>query len=331
MKKIFIIDCYATVEHKLQILRNCIKSVKRLNIDILLVAHCTIPEDIVKSVNYYIYDSDNTFNEMNFYMDHWCVNNFCKFNFFYYPDGSRTSHEWPIIKSIRNGLQFAKMLGYDSFVFTEYDLIFSERDCSKLMQMYEDIEKNDIDYIVFEQNSGAIETILFSGKISPMIEKINSYFPNNLTDYNKRFTYRWPYSLEVFFKEMLNEYPSNGEIKKENMYEFFDRENKNLFRFDSVSAGVAYEKLSNTYHLYVSNTDVVTYDINVIENDKIVKSLKLNSNTIPIVKLPDSSDKKFVVNFFTNEGKLYTSIDVPYTEISREKSRRCAILTFFNA
>jgi len=61
-KKIMIVDVYATTEDKLNLLRKCIASVKNLGYPIMIVSHCTLPEDIVKSVEYHLFDADNQFN-----------------------------------------------------------------------------------------------------------------------------------------------------------------------------------------------------------------------------------------------------------------------------
>jgi hypothetical protein len=58
-KDIIIIGAYPNRSHKMEMLRECIKRVKPLGYDIMVVSHYPIPEDIQREVDYVIYDKEN--------------------------------------------------------------------------------------------------------------------------------------------------------------------------------------------------------------------------------------------------------------------------------
>ena len=121
MKKIIIIDAYIANKEKENILRECISSFRKLNIDILLVSHSIIKQELIKLVDYYIYDKNNQFNNNNGYV--WRVFNDVEIRLYL-----NKSHEYSIIRAMRGALQYAKAMGYDYFYFTEFDNIIADVD-----------------------------------------------------------------------------------------------------------------------------------------------------------------------------------------------------------
>ena len=115
--------------------------------DILIVSHCTLPVDVIESVEYYLYDADNTFNQINFYTSYTYSNANFEIVTRTSVEDNIKSHEFPIIKSIRNALSFVKHLGYTSFVFSEYDCIFTDADINKIQQLHFKTFNKDKKYI----------------------------------------------------------------------------------------------------------------------------------------------------------------------------------------
>ena len=326
LKQIFIIDCYADNNEKFDVLRKNIQSINPLQIDILLVTHCIIPEDIISMVKYYVYDADNTFNEINFNTFY----NVSGVNFDLQtkttPDMGIKSHEFPIVKSIRNALSFAKSAGYESFMFSEYDNIFTKNDLSKIQKLYFNIFKYNKAFIMLKQNEDAVETIFFSGIVNDMLDMVNKYFPKTVEQYNLDFTYRWPYSLEIFFKEMALTNIQSGQIIDKTFTQFFEAEEKNIFRVGAVSTGILPDTNTNKYYLYVSNKDNVEYTILIKENDIVINTFNIINNTIPVFEVTQNS--KFNVEFLTQDGQLYKTFDVDYDTTKNEMYNKCGNVNF---
>jgi autotransporter strand-loop-strand O-heptosyltransferase len=69
---IFVIDTYPNTEEKLQFLKDSIERTKKVGKPIALVTHYPLPEDVLKSVDYVIYDKNNPLSE-NYSLTYWAV------------------------------------------------------------------------------------------------------------------------------------------------------------------------------------------------------------------------------------------------------------------
>jgi len=65
-KNCVVIDCYIDNNEKLDILKNNIYILKKLKLDVILVSHSILPKSIIELVEFYIYDRDNTYNDISF-------------------------------------------------------------------------------------------------------------------------------------------------------------------------------------------------------------------------------------------------------------------------
>ena len=59
MKKLYCITSHCNTKEKIESLKRTIKQLNDLNRDILLISHIPLSEDIIESVNYFIYDRSN--------------------------------------------------------------------------------------------------------------------------------------------------------------------------------------------------------------------------------------------------------------------------------
>jgi hypothetical protein len=321
IKQLFIIDCYADTKQKFEILKKTIESTQKIKIDILLVTHCIVPEDIISMVKYHIYDKDNTFNEVNFHtiysskcpafdMEVWTA-----------PDMNIKSHEFPIIKAVRNALGFAKIMGYDSFLFTEYDSVFTEADVAKFHKFLFTLYKYDKKFIVLQQSPTAVDTIFFAGKVNDVYEMWDQYFPKTIEEYNQKFTYRWPYSLEVFFKEAIDVQANFGVYVQKPFTTYFDVENKNISRVGPLTAGILPDLNNDKYYLYVSNKDNISYNVKILDNGVITKEFSIFNYTFPVMEMkPDST---LTVEFYMTDATLYKSITLTHDSSLKDWYKRC--------
>lgn len=204
MKTAVIIDAFLTSQDKEELLVSCINSVRNLGNDVILVSHCTIPEYILDMVDYHIYDKDNTFNDNHVYSYKRRDDVEVRINI-------KKSHEFPIIRSMRSSISFAKAMGYEFLYFTEFDHIYSESDITKIKSLEHQMVSENKDYIIFQPIDAIFgdirgvyyETCFFGVKVDKFLDIFNSYFPTDIEDYNERFSKRFPNCLEYFFYEMM--------------------------------------------------------------------------------------------------------------------------------
>lgn len=279
MKTIFIIDTYADNIQKEEILKKCIESIKPLGYDILITTHKQVSDKISNLVDYVLFDKDNRLNEINFYTGY--IQYFPHLNFdielYTTPDMGVKSHEFPIIKSIRNALSFANGVGYTQFIFSEFDSIFSKTDLNKITNMVAEMKYKK--FSVLKNGDDGYDTIFFMGNTSFFLEKFNTFFPETIEEYNKDFTYQYPYRLEIFMYQMLMNDITLGNVINTKFSEYFDSHNKNLFRIGNYNAYIIPDQ-NKEYHVCVQNSNDVECEVEVfIDNisvykDKLVSIIK---------------------------------------------------------
>ena len=179
MKNIIIISSYADTDSKKSILFDYIKQLKKLSsFDIMLVSHISVPENILNCVNYFIYDSDNFLLPIEKTPVTWIVYNNIKINIL------SCRHGYAFIKSVHNGLTFAKSLGYDNFIFSDYDNILGDEDISKIENIPTLLKEHAKKVFIFKDYNGSTsrgysyESKFFAGEVSYFVDNVplpNSY------------------------------------------------------------------------------------------------------------------------------------------------------------
>jgi hypothetical protein len=308
-KTIFIIDVYADTFQKEQILKKCIESIKPLGYDILITTHKQVKEDVAKMVNYVLFDRDNEFNEINFYANahHSFPNSNLYVELYTTPDVGLKGHEFPIIKAMRNALSFSKELGYTQFIFSDFDSIFSDTDLNLITDMVGKMK--DKKFSVFKNRDLGYEVLFFMGNTSYFIDKLNSFFPITLKEYNEKFTYTWPYGLEFFMQEMLIGDMELGIVNYTNFYEYFDANNKNIFRLRSYDAYIIPDQ-NGSNHICVQNSNQIKCDVEVFVDDVSVfkDELIYTIKDVHILK----SENKNVKCVFIDNGVILKEINILY-------------------
>ena len=308
-KTITIIDCYVNTDEKILILKKSISEIKKLGQHILLVAHCTIPPEIIKSVTYFIYDKDNQFNEKNLFLT-W--NN----SYPNYDININVSwpgvlppikgHEFPIIKSMRNAFNFVNRLDYKYFYFMEFDNYFDPIEFNKIKKLKSDMIFNKKKYTFFKlitQNKIAYETIFFMGIVSYMTNTLNDYtlVPSTLQEFNNKFTYIYPFSLEHIFADIFGNKKTECLEVDNSFTSFFKSENKNLSSYVEPNAYIMLDQNEN-FFLVLTNSNKIDIRIVVKFDEKIIYDDVLNSTTLPSFKLINEGN--YHISFFSSKKLL---------------------------
>lgn len=286
MKKITIIDAYVSSVEKENLLRECIISCRKLETDIMLVTHCVIPKDIIEMVDYYVFDRDNRFNENSVYA-------FKTVNDTTVNIPVKQSHEYPIIKSMRNAFILAKGLGYEFFYFTEFDLVFSDTDVQKLNNLYTELKTFEKDFIFFHPtnaswliNGTAIfnvyyETNFFAGRVNPFVEVFDSYFPSTLEEYNAKLApiQNNPNCLEFYFYDAFSKFADRSIVTDQHTKEYLADSKINVSSYQNTKCMVMRSTNQKDY-LYITNENEKDYTFKVFIDSEFVSEHVLSNKSI---------------------------------------------------
>lgn len=141
MKELFLITAHIPDDRRKSMLKNFVEKLQNYDYDIMICSHCIIPEDILKKVDYHLYEKKNLlltgFRE--------------KFNLWYGFENFRIistevakfNHIAAIIRSLGLGLSTAKNMGYKKVHYFEYDTDFDHLDeiveNSNLLEEYDSV------------------------------------------------------------------------------------------------------------------------------------------------------------------------------------------------
>ena len=275
-KKIVIIDIYAVTEDKRNLVRKCIQSVRKLGRKIMGVSHCSLPQDIVESLDYHIFDADNQFNNNQVYS--FRDNGIIKIN-----NKISKSHEFPIIRSMRLGLATAKKLGFEDFILTEFDHEYSDRGISQILDLEKRMSEEGKNIVMFypkEAIFGEIEgqyydTCFFISKIDYFLERFESYFPQTLEEYNLNFASRFPNCLEHFFYELFSD--QNPLIVDTYVKSYFSDSKINVSSYRDTDINILGDEAGNFY-LAISNNNATDYEYKIYQNQKMIDRYTINSD-----------------------------------------------------
>jgi len=309
-KTVTIIDCYATSNDKLNILRSTIDKIKKLNHDILLVAHCVIPADILNSVTYFIYDKNNTPNEKNLYLTWYNIFEKYDIYFTYKPDITKSfGHEFPIIRSMRNAFNFANLYDYTHFYFVEFDNHFDLNEIYKIKKIKSDMiykNKKLMFFNVQSEQTQAHETIFFMGEVKQMCNLLNdyNYIPYDIESFNGKFTWTYPFSLEHIFVKLVE----NTDCLFINSYfkDFFKIETKNLSSYVDMSAHIIPD-CDNNFYIVLSNQNKMMTKMIITFNNQVIFDDYVFSTVLPACKI--AQEGEYIVDMY-NENNILIKNDI---------------------
>jgi hypothetical protein len=170
MKRLFIIDTYPSGDLEIDALNRCIDSLQASDYHVLVVSHLPLDVETAKKVEYVIYDNNNTFLSPEYTPFFWFTDkNFVvKINI--------PGHALPICRNMTSALHLAKAMGYEQFVFTECDVIFSIEDL-RMLEAWMDQMVNENKKMLFFKPEGyryndsyVYETLLFGGEIQYFLD-----------------------------------------------------------------------------------------------------------------------------------------------------------------
>lgn len=215
--KIIIINAYPKGLKKIGLLTEQISYLKKLNIPILLVSGCEVPEFIQKEIDYLIINTENERIEKDFYYD---VKNAGIHDITYeYLDGNSyeiilysANVNSTITKNIKLGFNLAKQLGYKRAFYTEDDNIWKDGSFNYINELYEAVDNDNYKISgvlgkVGDINTNMIFTTFFCADINFFLikfiiphEKKDWYNLDNIKKHALHRTYE-----EVFYNLLIDD------------------------------------------------------------------------------------------------------------------------------
>lgn len=240
MKRLFIIDCYPSDDKDIEILNQCIESIKPLGYHILIVSHLHIPQKTTKLVEYVIYDSNNTFLDAHYTPFWWMYMNDLKIQI------NNAGHTLPICRNMNTSIHMAKCLGYEDFIFMESDIIFNIKDLNTLKSYLDDAFVAQNKQMLFFrpeeyrdcEGSYVYETLLFAGKSSFFLD---TFVPP--LDQEQWLSIPMGYTLELSFYERFSHKEDEFYLIKDHSSNIFDSSQVNLSRYGLFNCEVVYNEI----------------------------------------------------------------------------------------
>lgn len=271
MKPLFIIDTYPSHEVHLKILNRCIYSIKANGGDVLIVSHLPIPKETYEKANYFIYDFNNTFLLPEYTPFYWL--DYPTFDLKIYNGG----HTLPICRNMKSSVTFAKAMGYQHFIFLEYDVVLSSKDFKLLDNLMYKMDVLGKKMLFFKpeeyrgtENSYVYETLLFGGNTNFFIDNFNP--PIDLKEW---VSMNMGYTLEQAFFEKLGHLEDQFLIINEHSSQTFSSSEVNLMRYGLFNCEVIHNELSeNEPILFIINSlieETPKYG-DIYVNDKLIHS-----------------------------------------------------------
>ena len=316
-KKITIIDVYAATEERRDFLRKCIKSVKKLDCHIMVVSHCSLPVDIIESVDYYLFDKDNSFNSNNVFSYRGDKNYVINQNI-------TESHEFAIIRSLRLAFNAAKNLGYDSFYFTEFDHEYSSEGIRQIKSIESDMIERGKKLLLFhppEAMFGNIkgkyyESSFFLGSVNYFLEEFDPFFPKTIEEYNDQFTTRFPNCLEHFFYNIF--YGKSCHIIESFVKGYFIKSPINLSSYRDTVIEILPDSISSNHYLVINANNLSFYNYSIYFNEVLKYSFKMG-NEFKVFDLKEDSLIKIEIS---NDTALMSTKILDYKKSKYEDYKK---------
>lgn len=305
MKRIVIISCYAAGQKEIDILNRCIDGYKYTNWDIMITGHLPIDKEIANKVQYTIYDENNTFLPSKYTPFYWFKNDNYIINIF------NEGHTIPICRNMRAAISLAKAMEYDEFIFTEFDVILSELDANKLVDMMNNMNNNNKKMLFFRpevykvNGSYVYETLMFGGNLKFFLETFEP--PINTEQW---LSSNMGYTLELSFYEKFKKYESEFLIIYDHSCNIFTNSEVNVFRYGLFNCEMLYnEFIPEEPVLFINNSLILEEyrNINVFRNNELIisKILGKNHHYINSFKLDNSEIKVEIYN--SDKTYLYSN------------------------
>jgi hypothetical protein len=225
----------------------------------------------------------------------------------------------PCIDSINKF--FCKDLEKEFIIFSEDERMTKQFDNSFFYPTF----SKDKKYVFFNTDTFC-ETIFFMGNPEYVLNMVNSYFPQTVDEYNLKFTYNYPYGLELFFNQMLSNYKDDGILINDRFAKYFDMENKNLSNVSAIRVNILPD-INKNHWLCVTSLDKLVYTVLIKNGNVIINKFDIVDSIIPAYKF-ETDTSSLDVEFYGSDQILFKTIKVDYDIKNQHIYERSGLLTF---
>ena len=271
MKRIVIISCYPSGQREIEILNRCIEGFRHTGWHIMIVSHLPIDESTTKKVDYTIYDSNNVFLPPVYTPNWWFQTNDYTINIF------NGGHSLPICRNMRCGINLAKAMGYEDFIFTECDVLLSEPDAIKLVGMMDNMNSLDKKMLFFRpeeyrdcEGSYVYETLMFGGN--------TKFFLDVLTpplDVHEWLSIPMGYTLELSFYEQFSKHEDEFLLFHDHSSNIFTDSDVNVLRYGLFNCEMLYnDVVPEEPVLFIMNTLILEEwkHVDIYKNNELIQT-----------------------------------------------------------
>lgn len=302
MKRIVIISCYPAGQKEKDILIQCIEGFRNMDCSIMIVSHLPLDNYIAQKAEFVIYDSNNTFLSPAYTPPFWMQSGDYVVNIF------NSGHALPICRSMRSGINLAKAMGYEEFIFTECDVLLSEHDADLLVTMLEIMDSSNKKMLFFKPEeyrdcgSYVYETLLFAGKIDYFLSVLQPPL-----DEEEWLLKPMGNSLELSFFEHFSKDENDFLIIHDHSSNtFINGSEINVLRYGLFNSEIVFNEFCNDEPVLFIINSLVKPELRIIDiykNGEIIESVTLKNGNF-WVKSFDINNTEISIEVY-NEEKTY--------------------------
>lgn len=265
-KDIIIVNTYPNSRKKLDLNLKYLSQLKKTGKDILLISHLPLNAAIMEMVTYFIYDEDNFLLPIEKCPVIWFADNVETVHLYSH------RHCYAIVKNMYSSINFAKLLGYQNFLFTEYDVEMTDDGVKQIDSVFDKLgHKQGVVFYYDTTTEFAMYTNLFAFNIDfflssiPLVKSIDEWYTT------------YPYSsstetIEILFAELLKPHMKDIYVEKEEVNRYFCNSNFNAHKVYETAVPIVYNMDNPARPLIFQITDSGRYQVYI--DDKLVHDVQ---------------------------------------------------------
>lgn len=266
---ILIILSHTNSPSKVEMLKQCISSLKKYNKKIILSTNSTFPEEIINEVDYILFDKNNPIIHYDDFDTIGTGTQWLNLGY-YFQNVIIPNHAYCVLELMRNGVKLAHSLGYKNSHLIHYDCIFLDKEF--INNNNHDLINNDIICYASE---------LHSHQIDPnFISVHNQSFLYTFKDINNKKEYAYNEDNDTFETFLKIRFTNNNKTLIKPFNELADRNEVNIRKTGTFN-GVINEITSAINYLDLVQDDNEQIYLNFRNNDNI-EEVKINNITYKI-------------------------------------------------
>lgn len=308
-KTLTIIDSFVSNLSVLEKLKKSVTNFKNKNHTILLVSNTVPPEDIIKSVDYFLYNHENklftesyeNLNKVNLWKayDNIIINEITE---------ELQKHGLSVLCNLFNSLDLAKSLGFTHFQRIEVDDLYSETGyefMKKVPQLCEEKNKKSLFYINEGEDASFhyfYSEIDFFIKNFPRVTSEESY-KNFLKNSGFGNSFK---PVEVYLYQIIK----NGDIDN-----VLVKNGKDEMNFDFDGTIWNTESSQSTLPSYYEGCSTKLYNVKGQETKVVLSFNYTNIETIRKIIVVFDDSQQTIIHKLSNKGYYYHTFNNPIKEI----------------